>query len=844
MTGVNEIVCFVLGFLVIALAAQQIGRYFIRISLPLISGFLFTGIIAGPYVLNLISREAVIHLRFVDEFALAFIAFAAGNQLYLKDMVSRLRTIQWVTVGLVVCTMLLGTLAMLLMAEQIPFLRAMSLPGRLAVSLLAASILVARSPSSAIAIVDELRAKGPFTQTVLGVIVITDVLVIVLFAVSTSLANTLLTGIGFDFTAVGLLVLQLALSLLLGYLLGQALMIILSLPGGRQWLQAALILMTGYSVYLVSGAVRQASGAYLPFELLLEPLLICMVGGFVVTNYCDCRMEFSKILEETGPPVYILFFTLTGAALSLDVLVRTWPIALALFFVRGGAIFAGAFGGGLLAGESRRHNQLGWMTYITQAGIGLGLAKEVMVEFPGWGEPFATIMIAVIVLNQIIGPPLFKKAVSLAGEDYSRADTSYKEPEVREALIFGLENQSLALARQLRSNGWQTRIAATDAAREEAGDSDISICRIPDISLESLRQLNADQAEAIITMLSDEENYRICELAYENFGTPNLVVRLNDRFWMNRFYDLGARIVDPGTAIVGLMDQFVRSPSSTSLLLGMEADQTVVEVELRNPNLHGLALRDLRLPLDTLILSIRRQGQLLISHGYTRLAVGDRITLVGPKKSLETVELRFDVNRESALVNLVEQVTPREIAGKSLESEVKEMIRPEARTGDGTAPDGQPRDRFDRFIEESMVIDIRENIDVEKFYEIVAAALSEKLAMTAEELFDLFISREKESSTAITQGLAIPHIIIEGSHKFCILLVRCNNGIYFSESAPMVYAVFVLIGTRDERTFHLQALSAIAQVVQNTGFEKRWRRARGEHALRNLILASSRKRLL
>ncbi|MFW6237108.1 MAG: PTS sugar transporter subunit IIA, partial [Desulfosudaceae bacterium] len=336
-----------------------------------------------------------------------------------------------------------------------------------------------------------------------------------------------------------------------------------------------------------------------------------------------------------------------------------------------------------------------------------------------------------------------------------------------------------------------------------------------------------------------EENYRICELAYEQFGTPNLVVRLNDRAWMNRFYALGARIVDPGTAIVGLLDQFVRSPSSTSLLLGMEEDQVVEELELRNPNLHGLALRDLRLPLDTLILSIRRQGQLLISHGYTRLAVGDRITLVGPKKSLQAVALRFDINRESALVNLVEQVTPREIAGKSLESEVKEMIRPAARP-----MDDQPRDRFDRFIEESLVIDIKENIDVETLYGIVAAALSEKLAMTSDELLDLFIKREKESSTAITQGLAIPHIIIEGHHKFCILLVRCNNGIYFSESAPMVYAVFVLIGTRDERTFHLQALSAIAQVVQNTGFEKRWRRARGEQALRNVILSANRKRLL
>jgi Kef-type K+ transport system membrane component KefB len=36
------------GFTIIALASRRIGRYFTRAKLPLISGFLFTGMIAGP----------------------------------------------------------------------------------------------------------------------------------------------------------------------------------------------------------------------------------------------------------------------------------------------------------------------------------------------------------------------------------------------------------------------------------------------------------------------------------------------------------------------------------------------------------------------------------------------------------------------------------------------------------------------------------------------------------------------------------------------------------------------------------------------------------------------------
>ena len=98
------------------------------------------------------------------------------------------------------------------------------------------------------------------------------------------------------------------------------------------------------------------------------------------------------------------------------------------------------------------------------------------------------------------------------------------------------------------------------------------------------------------------------------------------------------------------------------------------------------------------------------------------------------------------------------------------------------------------------------------------------------------MDREKEGSSAISPGLAIPHIIIDGEQTFSILLARCRKGITFSESAPMVQAVFVLVGTRDERNFHLRALSTIAEIVQDPHFEKRWLRAKSEKALRDVAL--------
>ena len=107
---------------------------------------------------------------------------------------------------------------------------------------------------------------------------------------------------------------------------------------------------------------------------------------------------------------------------------------------------------------------------------------------------------------------------------------------------------------------------------------------------------------------------------------------------------------------------------------------------------------------------------------------------------------------------------------------------------------------------------------------------------------DKLMKREKESSTVLSPTLAIPHIIIEGEKKFSILLARCRKGIEFSKPQSPVYAVFVLIGSKDERQFHLRALSSIAQIVMDPRFEKKWMRARSRKALRDVIISADRKR--
>ena len=128
---------FIVIFAIIALASRQIGAFFAHVKLPLITGFLFTGIVAGPYILKIIPEAAIEKLRFLDELSLAFIAFAAGSELVVRQIKSRLKSIRYTTFGLVLSAFALGSLAFFLLSEWIPFTKTMPPVHRAAVSILA-----------------------------------------------------------------------------------------------------------------------------------------------------------------------------------------------------------------------------------------------------------------------------------------------------------------------------------------------------------------------------------------------------------------------------------------------------------------------------------------------------------------------------------------------------------------------------------------------------------------------------------------------------------------------------------------------------------------------------------
>lgn len=631
-------IILIAGFGVVSIAANKIASIFQKANLPIITGFLMTGILCGPFVLNLIPSQSIGELNFINELALAFIAFAAGAELYFRELISKINSIKWNTLGQLFFSFGIGSITVFFLADHISFMEDMNFSTRLAVALLAGTVFVARSPASAIAVINELRAKGPFTQTVMGVTVLKDFIVIVLFAMCFAMSISLVSGNEFKYISVLLPVLEMLISAGIGYLLGRVLDAFLGL-GFKSDSKAVVIVLLGWGVYFLNHLLGNLD--VIPgHHIRLEPLITCIIASLYITNYSRYKPEFLSILAKTGPMIYAAFFTLTGASLDIHILFSIWPIALFFFCIRLITIIGGSYAGGFIAKDPIRFINVGWMPYVTQAGVALGLTALVSNQFPEWGPEFATIMIGIIVLNQIVGPPLFKYALRKIGEDKTRA--KFQTDGIRDAIIFGFESQSVALARQLMTNNWEVQMVTLMKKGSIDEPEGIVIHYMEKINLKQIQDMGAAKTEAIVCMLADRENLEVCELAYHHFGTPDIIVRLTDRIYYDKFLNLGVRIVDPSMAMVSLMDHYVRSPQATSLLLGMEPGQDSRDLEVMNPNLHGVPLRDLRLPADVIILSIKRGGQMIISHGYTRLRLKDLVTFVGSKQSLNDLTRRFD----------------------------------------------------------------------------------------------------------------------------------------------------------------------------------------------------------
>lgn len=152
------------------------------------------------------------------------------------------------------------------------------------------------------------------------------------------------------------------------------------------------------------------------------------------------------------------------------------------------------------------------------------------------------------------------------------------------------------------------------------------------------------------------------------------------------------------------------------------------------------------------------------------------------------------------------------------------------------------RDHFDRLVETAPVLDLVHAISLEQFFARAADELGPALELEPRSLFRLLWEREQAGSTVLGPGLAVPHVLLQGSGVSRLLVARVRGGVVFPGQEEPVHAVFLLASTPDQRNLHLRALSAISQIVYHPDFATRWAAAPDAHGLRQLLLGAERRR--
>ena len=200
---------------------------------------------------------------------------------------------------------------------------------------------------------------------------------------------------------------------------------------------------------------------------------------------------------------------------------------------------------------------------------------------------------------------------------------------------------------------------------------------------------------------------------------------------------------------------------------------------------------------------------------------------------------RRRVNRKSAFITMVENLTAPELIDddKELEAELLDIL---------IERDEIVLDRFDKIIQQAKVLDFDELMTREDIFREISKVIANRWKLEPEKVEKKFRTREEEASTLVYPGVAvphaIPHVIVEGEKRFDIVLVRNRAGIIWNKEGEIVKTVFALVGSKDERNFHLRALMYIAQILQDPDFHDEWSHARNEKELRSVILLTKRKR--
>jgi Kef-type K+ transport system membrane component KefB len=399
------------GFLL--LSAFLCGSIFKSLGMPRLTGYLTAGVVAGPEVLGLVSGEMVGNLRILNGVAISLIALTAGTELHFRSLRPLLRGIAAISLTGVIGTMILLAGAAYVMRDLLPFLGALELGPQLAVAAVLGVTIVAQSPAVVVALRDEMEADGPMIRTVIGVVVAADLLVIILFAGLSAIAQAALGGgVGAGATA-RTLVWELFGSLGAGLVVG--------------------LLVWGYFRKIgAGGALFVVALSFVIAEvgnrLHLDPLIVSLAAGVFLRNFTGAADVLHREIESASLPVYVAFFAVAGAGIHLGALAEIWAPALIFIAVRAGGLVLGSRIGCAVAGTPEVVRRYAGFGLLPQAGLALALALLFQRAFPQLGDQAAALVFGIVGLNELVAPVLMRYSLIRAGEAGKRGETVAPAP--------------------------------------------------------------------------------------------------------------------------------------------------------------------------------------------------------------------------------------------------------------------------------------------------------------------------------------------------------------------------------------------------------------------------------
>lgn len=381
-------------------------------KLPNVTAYIVTGILIGPFFMNLIPRQVVEGTAFLPDIALALIAFSTGE--FFK-----LETLKRNGIRVLVVTLFESLLASALVFAAVYW--GLGLP--LAFSMVLAVLAAATAPASTMMTIRQTGAKGTFVDTLLLVVAIDNIVSLIAYSMAISAAVVVTSGGSLNASTIIDPLIRNLVAVVLGGLFGFVMKGLLTNRNTDNRLIVSIALIFAFC------------GICAAFEI--SPLLGCMAMGTVYINVAEDERLFRQ-LGYFSPPLLLLFFVRSGLSFDLSALFSTGSlggkplivVGLVYFLVRIFGKYAGAFlGAGLTKMTSSVRNFLG-LALIPQAGVAIGLAAMGARTLGGeMGSTLETIILASSVLYELIGPACGKLSLYLS---HSYSDKLEEVAEVSE----------------------------------------------------------------------------------------------------------------------------------------------------------------------------------------------------------------------------------------------------------------------------------------------------------------------------------------------------------------------------------------------------------------------------